>query len=63
MFNPVYQITPKITQSLIKIELAKIKVGELPITPKILSSLRESAKLNTSHFSTKIEGKKCLIYC
>jgi Fic family protein len=40
------------------IEANKEVVNSLPITPKILASLRESAKLITTHYSTMIEGNK-----
>ena len=42
-----------------RIEAAKQKVSLLPVNPKILASLRETAKLDTTHYSTMIEGN-CL---
>lgn len=41
-----------------RIEAAKEKVRLLPVTPTLLTSLRESAKLCTTHFSTMIEGNR-----
>lgn len=41
-----------------RIESAKEKVNHLPLTPVVLKSLRESAKLFTTHYSTAIEGNK-----
>jgi Fic family protein len=57
-FNPKYNITPKIASDLMKIEAAKQKALLLPMNPKILASLRETAKLYTTHYSTMIEGNR-----
>jgi len=57
-FNPKYNITPKIVSDLMKIEAAKQKALLLPMNPKILASLRETAKLYTTHYSTMIEGNR-----
>lgn len=43
---------------LIRIEAAKQKILHLPLTPAILSSLRETARLYTTHYSTMIEGNR-----
>ncbi|MFH1643639.1 MAG: Fic family protein [bacterium] len=58
MFKPNYSITPQITQLLINIELLKKEIQNLPITPTVLASLRESARLQTLHYSTYIEGNR-----
>ncbi len=58
MFKPIYSITPQITQLLIDIELTKQEIQNLPITPTVLASLRESARLQTLHYSTYIEGNR-----
>lgn len=55
-FEPNFDITPKIANSLIRIEAAKQQVLHLPLTPLILASLRETARLYTTHYSTMIEG-------
>lgn len=57
-FSPIYRITPLIAQDLMRIEAAKQKVMLLPVNPKILASLRETAKLYTTHYSTMIEGNR-----
>lgn len=57
-FTPHYSITPKITECLMRIEAAKEKVLRMPLTPTILTSLRETARLYTTHYSTMIEGNK-----
>lgn len=61
MFKPVFNITTQIAQLLIKIEQIKQEIQYLPITPTVLSSLRESARLNTTHYSTFIEGNQLTI--
>ncbi len=57
-FKPVFQITPIIAEYLMKIEAAKEKVFFLPVNPTVLASLRETAKLFTTHYSTMIEGNQ-----
>lgn len=55
-FLPNYRITAKIAHNLMRIESAKERVSYLPLTPTVLSSLRETARLYTTHYSTMIEG-------
>lgn len=55
-FKPAYTITPTIARYLMRIEAAKAKVALLPVNPTVLASLRETAKLCTTHYSTMIEG-------
>lgn len=57
-FKPVYKITPEIVKYLMRIEAAKEKVALLPVNPTVLASLRETAKLYTTHYSTMIEGNQ-----
>ena len=57
-FSPRYTITPKVANCLMRIEAAKQKVMHLPLTPSVLSSLRETARLYTTHYSTMIEGNR-----
>lgn len=57
-FTPNYIITPKIANCLMRIEAAKEKVMHLPLTPTVLTSLRETARLFTTHYSTMIEGNR-----
>jgi hypothetical protein len=54
----VYVITPDIAKNLMRIEAAKQKVCLLPVNPGVLASLRETAKLYTTHYSTMIEGNR-----
>lgn len=57
-FEPYYSISPKTMNGLIRIEAAKQKILHLPLTPTVLSSLRETARLYTTHYSTMIEGNR-----
>ena len=57
-FKPKYTITPKIMNDLMAIEAVREKVVYLPLTPRILQSLRETARLHTTHYSTMIEGNR-----
>lgn len=57
-FNPVYRISSSIAKYLMRIEAAKEKVALLPVNPTVLASLRETAKLYTTHYSTMIEGNQ-----
>src|ERR1700732_2506234 len=57
-FEPNYTISPKVMNSLLRIEAAKQKILHLPLTPTVLSSLRETARLYTTHYSTMIEGNR-----
>lgn len=57
-FLPNYTITPKIAVDLMRIEAAREKVLNLPLTPTVLASLRETARLYTTHYSTMIEGNR-----
>jgi Fic family protein len=41
-----------------RIEAAREAVAHLPITPSVLASLRESARLYSTHYSTMIEGNR-----
>ena len=41
-----------------RIEAAKQAVRYLPITPNVLATLRETARLYSTHYSTMIEGNR-----
>lgn len=58
MFTPQYSITPAITKSLMSIEADRQAVAELPIDVAMLASLRETARLMATHYSTQIEGNR-----
>ena len=57
-FEPKFSLTNTIVNNLLEIERIKEGIKNLPINPKLLSSLRETAKLSTIHYSTQIEGNR-----
>lgn len=58
MFHPNFQISPKASQSLMDIEVSRQAVSNLPVSLQLLTSLRESARLTSTHYSTQIEGNR-----
>lgn len=58
MFEPRYDITPAIATSLMEIEASRQAVLELPIDVEMLASLRHTARLAATHYSTQIEGNR-----
>lgn len=58
MFKPIFSITSNIANNLMRIEAVRQAIKLLPITPKILATLRESARISATHYSTKIEGNR-----
>jgi Fic family protein len=58
MFEPRYRITGKIAKALMAIEADRQIVTGLPLTAPMLDSLRRSARLLSTHFSTQIEGNQ-----
>ncbi len=44
-----------------RIEAAKEQIGQRPLTSTMLASLRETARLSTTHYSTMIEGNRLTI--
>jgi Fic family protein len=57
-FEPKFTITAKVATALMRIEGAKQTVQHLPITPSVLATLRQSARLYSTHYSTMIEGNR-----
>lgn len=57
-FTPTFTITPRLASCLMRIEAAKQAVQDLPITPSVLATLRETARLFSTHYSTMIEGNR-----
>lgn len=58
IFAPRFSITPKLATSLMRIEAARQTVQDLPITPSVMASLRDTARLYSTHYSTAIEGNQ-----
>src|SRR5271156_1554027 len=57
-FAPKFTITARVAAALMRIEGAKQAVQHLPITPSVLVTLRQSARLFSTHYSTMIEGNR-----
>ena len=57
-FKPIFTITPAIAGNLMRIEAVRQAIQSLPITPRVLASLRETARLFSTHYSTMIEGNR-----
>ena len=57
-FHPAFGITPQIARDLMRIEAVKQAMEDLPITPRVLANLRETARLFSTHYSTMIEGNR-----
>lgn len=58
MFEPRYRITGKVAKALMSIEADRQVVATLPLTATMLDSLRRTARLLSTHFSTQIEGNQ-----
>lgn len=58
MFTPRFQITPEIAAALMQIEAVRRELSGLVIQLQLLISLRETATLTSTHFSTQIEGNR-----
>lgn len=57
-FAPRFTISSKMVNCLLQIESVKEKVVHLSITSAMLASLRNTARLKTTHYSTMIEGNR-----
>ncbi len=57
-FSPKFTISAEIANALMRIEASKQAIQYLPITSSVLASLRESARLSSTHYSTTIEGNR-----
>jgi Fic family protein len=57
-FSPTFIITPALANGLMRIEAVKQAIQMLPITPRVLAHLRETARLFSTHYSTMIEGNR-----
>ena len=58
-FEPNFIIEPITAKALMEIEASRASLsGFLVATPGLISALRESARLTSTHFSTQIEGNR-----
>ena len=58
MFKPNFTITPEIATTLMKIEALKESIKNLPLTPLLVKTLCDAARLQSVHYSTQIEGNR-----
>jgi len=58
VFTPVFELTTTILDDLAAIDAARLAISELPIDVEMLASLRETARLGATHYSTQIEGNR-----
>lgn len=58
MFQPRFTLTAQATRSLMAIEADRQMVAGLPLTVGMLESLRRTARLLATHYSTQIEGNR-----
>mgnify|MGYP002631835998 FL=1 len=56
MFEPQFNITTKVAAALMRIEAARQAIDDLPLTPRVIARLRYTARLASTHYSTRIEG-------
>jgi Fic family protein len=58
VFSPKFTIKASIANDLMRIEAVKQSIQTLPMTPRVLANLRETARLFSTHYSTMIEGNR-----
>ncbi len=58
VYSPNFTITAAIANDLMRIEAVRQSIQALPITPRVLATLRETARLFSTHYSTMIEGNR-----
>ena len=58
MFAPNFEITPTVAKALMAIEADRQAIEQLPIDVEMIASLRETARLRATHYSTQIEGNR-----
>lgn len=57
-FSPRFTLSAQIAHGLMRIEGAKQALETLPIHPRVIARLRQSARLVSTHYSTQIEGNR-----
>ena len=57
-FEPNFTIGPRVAKALMRIEASREVVDSLPLSVAMLDSLRTSARLLSTHYSTQIEGNR-----
>lgn len=57
-YSPRFTITPRLAKLIADIEVSRQSVAHLPITAHMLETLRQTARLVSTHYSTAIEGNR-----
>lgn len=57
-WEPRFTLEARTARALMRIEGARTVIEGLPVTPQLLASLRQSARLLATHYSTQIEGNQ-----
>jgi Fic family protein len=57
-FEPRYGISAQTAVALMAIERSRTVIEQQPVHPALITSLRESARLLSTHYSTQIEGNR-----
>src|SRR5262245_21264462 len=57
-FNPRFRLNARIAKALMSIEADRQVVAVLPLTVPMLDSFRRTARLLSTHLSTRIEGNR-----
>jgi hypothetical protein len=57
-FEPKFSITAKVATSLMRIEAGRQALQDLPITPSVLATLRETARLPVARLSNCEVGER-----
>jgi Fic family protein len=58
MFAPNFTITPRLSQALLLVDSLRLEMAGFDVSAALLQSLRETALLASTHFSTFIEGNR-----
>jgi Fic family protein len=58
VFEPVFQISPATAKALMRIEATRHAFESLPVSVRLLAALRETARIESTHRSTQIEGNR-----
>lgn len=57
-WEPRFTLEARTARALMRIEGARAAIEGLPVSPQLLASLRQSARLLATHYSTQIEGNQ-----
>lgn len=61
-FDPLFTLTSETAKALMAIEASRAAIDRLPDQSQFIASLRESARLLSTHYSTQIEGNRLSLH-